>query len=207
MELALTVPGEAEAKAAVEVSAVTFGREFNESLVHQVVVAYLAGGRQGTRAQKNRSAVRGGGAKPWRQKGTGRARAGTIRSPLWRKGGVTFAAQPQDHSQKVNRKMYRGAMCCILSELVRQSRLQVVESFQLDQPKTRDMAAKLKTYDASSDVLIIDAELAENVYLASRNLPKVTAVDVQHIDPVTLIAYEKVIITVAAIKSIEEALA
>ena len=207
MELALTVPGQNENKGAVEVSALTFGREFNEPLVHQVVVAYLAGARQGTRAQKNRAAVSGGGAKPWRQKGTGRARAGTIRSPLWRKGGVTFAAQPQDHSQKVNKKMYRGAMRCILSELVRQERLQVVEDFAVAQPKTRDMVAKLKEFGLSSEVLVIDAELGTNLHLASRNLPKVTAIAAASIDPVTLIGFEKVIITVAALKAIEEMLA
>ncbi|MGU3845348.1 50S ribosomal protein L4, partial [Vibrio diabolicus] len=122
----------------------TFGREFNEALVHQVVVAYAAGARQGTRAQKTRSEVSGGGAKPWRQKGTGRARAGTIRSPIWRTGGVTFAAKPQDHSQKVNKKMYRGAMKSILSELVRQERLIVVDNFSVEAPKTKELVAKLK---------------------------------------------------------------
>ena len=179
---------------ALTVSEATFGREFNESLVHQVVVAYAAGSRQGTRAQKTRSDVSGGGAKPWRQKGTGRARAGTIRSPIWRSGGVTFAARPQDHSQKVNKKMYRGAMKSILSELVRQERLQVVEEFAVSQPKTKELVNKLKDYDMK-DVLIITNEIDENLFLAARNLHKVDVRDVAAIDPVSLIAFDNVIIT------------
>jgi len=202
MEINLSVAG-GEKAAAVQLSDVTFGREFNEALVHQVVVAYLAGARAGTRAQKNRSAVRGGGAKPWRQKGTGRARAGTIRSPLWRKGGVTFAAQPQDHSQKVNRKMYRGAMQCILSELVRQERLIVVEDFKVDAPKTKGLVKKLADYGVS-EALIVTDEVDENLYLSARNLHKVDVRDAQACDPVSLIAFDKVIMTVAAVKKFEE---
>lgn len=148
---------------ALTVSETTFGRDFNEALVHQVVVAYAAGARQGTRAQKTRSDVSGGGAKPWRQKGTGRARAGTIRSPIWRKGGVTFAARPQDHSQKVNKKMYRGALKCILSELVRQDRLMVVESFAVEAPKTKELKAKLAELNID-DALIVTAEVDENLF-------------------------------------------
>ena len=153
MQLALAAPGNAKA-GTVEVSDLTFGKEYNEDLVHQVVVAYLAGGRQGTRAQKTRSEVSGGGAKPWRQKGTGRARAGTIRSPIWRTGGVTFAAKPQDHSQKVNRKMYRAAMRSILSELARQDRLLVVEDFSLSEPKTKALVAKLAEFDLTSALIV-----------------------------------------------------
>ena len=171
-----------DAQSALEVSDTTFGREYNEALVHQVVVAYAAGARQGTRAQKTRSDVRGGGKKPWRQKGTGRARAGTIRSPIWVGGGVTFAARPQDHSQKVNKKMYRGAVRSILSELVRQDRLIVVEKFTVEAPKTKELAAKLKDMDLK-DVLIITEELDENLFLAARNLYKVDVRDVQGIDP------------------------
>ncbi|RMH46603.1 MAG: 50S ribosomal protein L4 [Gammaproteobacteria bacterium] len=206
MELSLTVPGQNGTKGALTVSESAFGREFNEALVHQVVTAYLAGARQGTRAQKNRSAVSGGGKKPWRQKGTGRARAGTIRSPLWRKGGVTFAAKPQDHSQKVNKKMYRGAMASILSELVRQDRLIVVESFSVDAPKTKQLVAKLKEM-ALDDVLIVSHEVDENLYLAARNLHWVDVRDVHGIDPVSLIGFEKVLMTVEAVKKIEEMLA
>ncbi|HAG95231.1 MAG: 50S ribosomal protein L4 [Pseudomonadales bacterium] len=190
----------------VTVSEVAFAKEFNEPLVHQVVTAYMAGARQGSKAQKNRSEVSGGGKKPWRQKGTGRARAGTIRSPIWRSGGVTFAATPRDYSQKVNRKMYRGAMRCILSELVRQDRLVVVEGFDLESPKTKLMAARLKELNAEG-ALVVAGEVSENVYLASRNLPKVAVCDVQAIDPVSLIAHEKVVVTVDALKKLEELLA
>lgn len=195
-----------DAQSALEVSDATFGREFNEALVHQVVVAYAAGARQGTRAQKNRSDVSGGGSKPWRQKGTGRARAGTIRSPIWVGGGVTFAARPQDHSQKVNKKMYRGAVRSILSELVRQDRLIVVENFSVSAPKTQELKAKLKEMELK-DVLIITEELDENLFLAARNLYKVDVRDVQGIDPVSLIAFDKVVVTAAAVKKIEESLA
>lgn len=201
MQLNLASP----AKGTVEVSDVTFAKEFNEDLVHQVVTAYLAGARQGTRAQKNRSAVRGGGAKPWRQKGTGRARAGTIRSPLWRTGGVTFAAQPQDHSQKVNRKMYRAALRSILSELARQERLVVVEEFAVDAPKTKVLASKLKDMGLE-DVLLVTDDVDENLYLSARNLHKVDVRDVAGIDPVSLIAFDKVLLTVPALKKVEEML-
>jgi large subunit ribosomal protein L4 len=195
-----------DANSALEVSEATFGRDFNEALVHQVVVAYGAGARQGSKAQKTRSEVSGGGKKPWRQKGTGRARAGTIRSPIWVGGGRAFAANPQDHGQKVNKKMYRGAIRSILSELVRQDRLVVVEKFGVDAPKTKALIAKLNEYDLN-DVLIVTAEVDENLFLSARNLYKVDVRDVQGIDPVSLIAFEKVLITADAIKQLEEALA
>lgn len=193
-------------KSSVSVSEVTFGREFNESLVHQVVTAYAAGGRQGTKQQKTRSDVSGGGIKPWRQKGTGRARAGTIRSPLWRKGGVIFAARPRDYTQKVNRKMYQGAMRSIFSELIRQERLVVVESFSVEQPRTKALNQKLKDLGIK-DGLIVTEEVDENLYLSSRNLRNVDACDVQAIDPVSLIGYRNIIVTVPALKKIEEMLA
>jgi len=194
------------ATGAVEVSEATFGREFNEALVHQVVTAYAAGARQGSRAQKTRSEVSGGGKKPWRQKGTGRARAGTIRSPIWRSGGVTFAAKPQDHSQKVNKKMYRGAIQSILSELVRQERFVVVENFEVETPKTKALAAKLNEMSLK-DVLIITEEVSENLFLSARNLYKVDVRDAATIDPVSLIAFDKVLVTAGAVKQIEEMLA
>jgi|TARA_R100000005_G_scaffold86619_1_gene55565 large subunit ribosomal protein L4 len=205
VELSVVKPGNAEA-GTVSVSDVAFAREYNEDLVHQVVTAYLAGARQGTRAQKTRSDVSGGGKKPWRQKGTGRARAGTIRSPIWRTGGVTFAARPQDHSQKVNRKMYRAAMRSIMSELARQDRLLVVESMDLEAPKTKLLVKQLGEYGLDN-VLIVTAELGENLYLAARNLHKVDVRDVDGVDPVSLIAYDKVMVTVDAVKKIEEMLA
>ncbi len=204
MELSIVKPGNAEA-GKVSVSDVAFAREYNEELVHQVVTAYLAGARQGTRAQKNRAAVSGGGAKPWRQKGTGRARAGTIRSPIWRSGGVTFAAQPQDHTQKVNRKMYRAALRSIMSELARQDRLVVVESLDIEEPKTKLLVKQLSDYGLDN-VLIIAAEVGENLYLAARNLHKVDVRDVDAVDPVSLIAYDKVMVTVDAVKKFEEML-
>jgi large subunit ribosomal protein L4 len=197
-------PGNAAA-GKVSVSDVAFAREFNEALVHQVVTAFMAGARQGTRAQKNRSDVRGGGKKPWRQKGTGRARAGTIRSPIWRGGGLTFAARPQDHSQKVNRKMYRAAMRSIMSELARQDRLVVVESLDLSEPKTKLLVKQLEGYGLDN-VLIVAAEINENLYLAARNLHKVDVRDVEAVDPVSLIAYDKVMVTVDAVKKFEEML-
>ncbi len=204
MELILTIPGQ-DKSGAVKVSDTAFGREFNESLIHQVVVAYLAGARSGTRAQKNRSDVRGGGRKPWKQKGTGRARSGTINSPIWRSGGVTFAARPQDHSQKVNKKMYRGAIRSILSELVRQERLIVVENFSVETPKTRELLTKLKDLDLS-EVLIVTHSVEENLYLAARNLHKVDVRDVAAIDPVSLIGFDKILMTVEAVKQLEEML-
>jgi len=204
VELSVLKPGNTAA-GTVSVSDVAFAREYNEDLVHQVVTAYMAGARQGTRAQKNRAAVRGGGKKPWRQKGTGRARAGTIRSPIWRSGGVTFAAQPQDHSQKVNRKMYRAALRSIMSELARQDRLMVVESMELEAPKTKLLAKQLSEYGVDN-VLIVSAEVGENLYLAARNLHKVDVRDVDGIDPVSLIGHDKVIVTVDAVKKFEEML-
>lgn len=190
---------------AIEVCERTFGGEFNETLVHQAVVAYMAGGRQGTRAQKTRSEVSGGGKKPWRQKGTGRARAGTIRSPIWRSGGVTFAAKPQDHSQKLNKKMYRAALRSILAELVRTDRLVVVQDFSVEAPKTKELLAKLNGLGLT-DVLIVSDAVDQNLYLAARNLPHVDVRDVQASDPVSLIAYDKVLVTVSAVKKFEELL-
>lgn len=190
---------------AIEVCERTFGAEYNETLVHQAVVAYMAGGRQGTKKQKTRSEVSGGGRKPWRQKGTGRARAGSIRSPIWVGGGATFAARPQDHSQKLNKKMYRAAMRSILAELVRQERLVVVEEFAVDAPKTKGLLTKLDALGLQ-DVLIVSDSVEQNLYLAARNLPHVDVRDVQGSDPVSLIAYDKVLMTVSAIKKFEEML-
>jgi len=204
MELSVIKPGN-ESAGTVSVSDLAFAREYNEDLVHQVVTAFLAGARQGTRAQKNRSDVRGGGKKPWRQKGTGRARAGTIRSPIWRSGGVTFAAQPQDHTKKVNRKMYRAALRSILSELARQERLIVVESMEIEAPKTKLLVKQLGEFGVDN-VLIVSDEIGENLYLAARNLHKVDVRDVDGVDPVSLIAYDKVMVTVDAVKKIEEML-
>lgn len=191
---------------AVELSDVAFGREFNEALVHQVVTAYLAGGRQGSRAQKTRGEVSGGGKKPWRQKGTGRARAGSIRSPIWVGGGRAFAAKPQDWSQKVNRKMYRGAMQCILAELIRQDRLVLVDDISISAPKTKELIAKLKDLNAPK-ALIVTNEIDENLYLAARNIPYVSVLGSTEVDPVSLIAFDKVIMSVAAAKEIEGVLA
>ncbi len=190
----------------IQVSESTFGRKFNESLVHQVVTAYLAKARAGTKAQKSRADAQGGGAKPWAQKGSGRARAGTIRSPLWRGGGVTFAARPRDYSQKVNKKMYRHAMCSILSELVRQDRLVLVESFAVAAPKTKDLLAKLKELDLEN-VLVVSEDPDDNLYLAARNLHHVDVTDVKNVDPVSLIKYDKVLMTVAALHQCEKNLA
>jgi large subunit ribosomal protein L4 len=187
----------------VDVSDTAFGREFNEALVHQVVVSYMAGARQGTKAQKTRSEVNGGGRKPFRQKGTGRARAGTIRSPIWRGGGVTFAAKPMDHSKKVNKKMYHGAMQAILSELVRQERLVVVEDFTIDAPKTKVFSAKLKELELTN-VLIVVEEVDDNLHLGCRNIHNVDVIDVQGVNPVNLIGFKKVLFTVGALKKAEE---
>ena len=206
MELTLTTATGKASKKSVEVSDTNFGSKFNEALVHQAVVAYLAGARAGTRAQKNRSAVRGGGKKPWRQKGTGRARAGTIRSPLWRSGGVTFAAQPQDHSQKLNKKMYRAAMRSILSELVRQERLLVIDDFEMEAPSTKQLAEKLMALGVDKGMLVTK-DLSEGLYLSARNIPHVGICDVDLVDPVSLVRFEKVIITVSAVKQLEETLA
>lgn len=190
----------------LEVADNAFGRAYNESLVHQAVVACLAGARRGTRAQKSRSDVRGGGAKPWRQKGTGRARAGTSSSPLWRQGGVTFAARPQDYSQRLNRKMYRGALRSILSELVRQERLVVVEALGIDEPKTRLLVDRLEQL-GGRDALIVLTEIDTNIALAGRNLPHVDVVGVGEINPVNLLRHDRVVMTAEAVKQIEEWLA
>ena len=189
----------------VDVAESAFGAAFNEALVHQVVTAYLAGARAGTKEQKNRSAVRGGGAKPWRQKGTGRARAGTIRSPIWVGGGRAFAAQPRSHDQKVNKKMYRAALRSVLSELVRQDRLVVVESIELEAPKTKLLAGKLKELELDN-VLILNEAFDEKLFLAARNLPNVGICDAASIDPVVLIRFEKVLVTLPALKLVEERL-
>ena len=190
----------------MDVSDAVFGQDFNETLVHQVVVAYRAAGRAGTHAQKNRSAVSGGGAKPWRQKGTGRARAGTIRSPIWRGGGRTFAATTRDYSQKVNKKAYRAAIRSIFSELVRQGRLVVVEEFAVQAAKTRELLGKLKELDLGN-ALIVHEDPDENLYLAARNLPHIDVVDPDIADPVSLVGFDKVLITVAALRQFEEKLA
>jgi large subunit ribosomal protein L4 len=189
----------------VELADNTFGRDFNEALVHQVVTAYLAGGRSGTKSQKTRSEVRGGGAKPWRQKGTGRARAGTSRSPIWIGGGRTFAAKPRDHQQKVNRKMYRGAMRAMLSELVRQDRLLVTESFTVTAPKTRELVGSLKDLGLDSVLIVVEA-FDEALLLAARNLHRVTVVEADAVDPVSLARHEKVLMTVAAARMLEGSL-
>ena len=206
MELKLTTAtGKASTKN-IEVSDANFSRDFNEALVHQAVTAYLAGARSGTRAHKNRSDVKGGGKKPWKQKGTGRARAGTIRSPIWRGGGQTFAARPQDWSQKINKKMYRAAIQSILSELVRQERLLVVDSFALDAPKTKDLTVKLNKLGVTN-VMIMTEEMNDNLYLSSRNLHNVGICDANNVDPVSLIRFEKIIMTAEAVKKVEEMLA
>ena len=192
-------------KKKVSVSDDAFAASFNEPLVHQLVVSYMASARAGTKAQKSRSAVSGGGAKPWRQKGTGRARAGTIRSPIWVGGGRTFAAQPRDHDQKVNKKMYRAALRSMLSELVRQDRLVIVKELELEAPKTKLMATKLKELDLDN-VLILNEAFDEKVFLAARNLPNVGICDVASMDPVVLIRFEKVLVTLPALKLIEERL-
>lgn len=193
-------------KKKVDLSEAIFACDFNEPLVHQVVTAFLAAGRAGTQAQKTRAEIRGGGAKPFNQKGGGRARAGTIRSPLWRKGGVIFAAKPRSYEQKVNKKMYRGAVRSILSELIRLDRLMVVEAFELETSKTKDLLKKLSDMNADENVLIIADAISEQLYLASRNLPYVDVRDVAAVDPVALIGMEKVIITVDALKRFEELL-
>jgi large subunit ribosomal protein L4 len=190
----------------VSVSDAAFGVEFNETLVHQLVVSFMSAARAGTVAQKTRSEVRGGGAKPFRQKGTGRARAGTIRSPLWRSGGVTFAAQPRDYSKKLNKKMYRAGMCSIVSELVRQDRLMVVEDLTVAEPKTKLMAAKLAELGVSQALMLTDG-LDTNLYLAARNIPNLMVMDVSIVDPLSLVRFDKVVIDQAALKKLEERLA
>ena len=188
---------------AIEVSDATFGGEFNETLVHQAVVAYMAGGRQGTKGQKSRSDVSGGGKRPWRQKGTGRARAGTTRGPIWRGGGVTFAASTRNHDQKLNKKMYRAGMASIFSQLAREGRLAVVDSLKVESPKTKQLAAKFKAMNLDS-VLVIADEVDENLYLASRNLVNILIVEPRYADPVSLVHYKKVLVTKAAVDKLKE---
>jgi large subunit ribosomal protein L4 len=201
----LAIQGKSKASS-LEVSDSAFDAAYNESLVHQVVTAHLAGARAGTKAQKNRSDARGGGAKPWRQKGTGRARAGTIRSPIWVGGGRTFAARPRDHSQKVNRKMYRQAMRSMLSELARQERLVVVDDLGIDSPKTKALVDRLSGLGLDN-VLILVPEYTTDVCLAARNLPWADVLDLREMNPVSLIRFDKVLITVDAVKKLEEQLA
>lgn len=188
-----------------EVAEAVFGREFNEPLVHQLIVAYMAAGRSGTKAQKTRAEVRGGGAKPWRQKGTGKARAGTSRSPLWRGGGVVFAARPRNYKQKLNKKMYRGAMCSIFSELLRQGRLVATEEIEVAEPKTKLLLEKIKGMNFSRGVFIAD-NINTNLYLAARNVPSLEVCDVENISPVSLVASDKVIVTNGALKKLEATL-
>ena len=192
-------------KETITVSDAVFGLEYKESLIHQLVTAYMAAGRAGTVAQKNRSAVRGGGAKPWNQKGTGRARAGTSRSPLWRSGGATFAAQPRDYTQKLNKKMYRTGIRSMLSELNRQQRLIVVDDITVDAPKTKQMAAKLADLGVSKTLIVTETG-DESLYLSARNLPNVEVTDVSGMNPVNLARYDHVVVTVGAVRAIEEAL-
>ena len=189
----------------VEVADSAFGADFNEPLVHQVVTAFLAGNRAGTKAQKNRASARGGGAKPWRQKGTGSARAGTIRSPIWVGGGRAFAAKPRDYSQKVNKKMYRAALRSVFSELIRQDRLIIIDTIEMEKPQTKGLLTKLKKLGADN-VLIINELFDENIFLSARNLPNVGVCDVSSIDPVVLLRFKQVLVTVAALKLIEERL-
>jgi len=191
----------------VSVSERVFGADWNEGLVHQIVTAYLAGGRQGTSAQKTRSEVRGGGAKPWRQKGTGRARAGTSRGPIWTGGGVTFAAKTRDYTQKVNKKMYAGAIRSILSKAAADGTLVVVDAFEMSEPRTRGMVSRLGELGVEGRVLILVDEVEENVWLASRNLPHVHLLDVDGVDPVSLVRHPRIVVTTAAIKRLEERLA
>lgn len=206
MATQLKIVGGKAAAGSLEVSEKAFGRDFNEALVHQVVTAYMAAGRAGTKRQKSRAEVRGGGIKPWKQKGGGRARAGSIRSPIWVGGGRAFAARPRDYSQKVNRKMYQGAMRAMLSELARLERLVVVESLALEAPKTRLLAAKLEEFGVG-DVLILVEAYDEKLDLASRNLPGVAVLPVAAIDPRSLLAHEHVLATVGAVRMLEERLA
>jgi large subunit ribosomal protein L4 len=189
----------------VSVSDDAFAASFNEALVHQLVVSYMAGARAGSKAQKTRSQVSGGGAKPWRQKGTGRARAGTIRSPIWRSGGVTFAATPRDYSQKLNKKMYRVGMRSLVSELVRQDRLILIDKLGVTEPKTRQMQARLEELGVNDALLLTDG-LDSAVYLAARNIPNIQVMDISIVDPVSLLQQEKVVIDEAALKKLEERL-
>lgn len=188
----------------VMVADAVFGADFNETLVHQVVTSFLSGARAGTKAQKTRSEVSGGGVKPWKQKGTGRARAGTIRSPIWRKGGVTFAAKPRDFDKKVNRKMYRAAVCSILSELARQERLSAVENFVLSEINTKAFLSRLKELNVGLDVLLVLANVEPNLYLSARNVPRVTVIDVKAIDPVLLLRHEHVVVDKVSLEMMNE---
>ncbi len=206
MELNIVIPGQSDSQGVVEVSDAVFDYKFNEALIHQVVTAYRAGSRAGTHAQKTRSEVSGGGAKPWRQKGTGNARAGTIRSPLWRGGGVTFAAKNRDYSQKVNKKMYKGALKSIVSELLRQERLVVVESLSLEAPKTKLLKSLLESMNLSN-VLLVTETVNTELYLAARNLVNVNAIDVNAINPVDLLKYNTVVMTKVALQQLGERLA
>jgi large subunit ribosomal protein L4 len=206
MELSLQTITDTNQAGYINVADNIFGVEFKPALIHQVVTAYMNAARAGTKAQKTRAEVSGGGSKPWRQKGTGRARAGTSRSPIWRGGGIVFAAVPRDHSQKINRKMYRGALRSILSELLRQERLIVVDSFSLSAPKTKELNQKLKTL-GDIKIAIITHDVDETLYLAARNLSKIMLLTVDEVGPVSLIGADKVIITVAAMKQLEEVLA
>lgn len=196
-----------DTKQSLEVSDDIFGQEFKEGMIHQVVTAYLAGARAGTHAQKTRAEVRGGGKKPWKQKGSGRARAGTIRSPLWRSGGVIFAAKPRDYSQKVNKKMYRGAIRSILSELVRTDALIVVDTLEVAEAKTKLIIEKFNKLNLKQDLLIVVDEIDVNLYFAARNIPNVEVIDARSLDPVSLLKYEQVLMTAKAVKQIEEQLA
>jgi large subunit ribosomal protein L4 len=189
----------------IEFSDAAFGRAYNEALVHQVVTAYMAGGRAGTKRQKSRAEVRGGGKKPWSQKGTGQARAGSIRSPLWVGGGRTFAARPRDFSQKVNRKMYRAAMQSMVSELIRQDRLVAVESLELKEPRTKLLIAKLKEFGLTRALILVEA-FEEKLFLAARNVPYVDVMAVASLDPVSLVRHDKVLATVGALKLLEQRL-
>jgi len=201
MELKLHKDGK-KTTGKMKVADAVFSAEFNEPLIHQVVTAYMAGARAGTKKQKNRAAVRGGGRKPFRQKGLGRARAGTIRSPIWRGGGVTFAAKNRDFSQKVNRKMYRGAMRSILSELIRQDRLVVIDDLAVADPKTKPFIEKLKAMKLD-EVLIVTDEISDNLFLASRNVPRVDVIDTDEINPFMLIGFDKVLMTKSALEKVE----
>jgi len=207
MEIGLYTPEHTGTASVIGVSETVFAKKFNEPLIHQVITAYLARGRAGTRAQKNRARVSGGGSKPWRQKGTGRARAGTIRSPLWRGGGVTFAAQPVDYNQKINKKMYRGAVCSILSELLRRERLKVIDQFTVSSHKTRDLMTQLRTLNLvpseKNSILIVTEEVETTLNLASRNLAHISVCSAKSVDPLSLMKAEQVLMTVTALKSIE----
>lgn len=206
MDITLTTASGRKSKSVLKVSDLAFASDFNEPLVHQVVTAYMAGARTGAHAQKTRSQVRGGGSKPWRQKGTGRARAGSIRSPLWRGGGKIFAAVPRDYSQKVNRKMHRAAFRSILSELLRQERLVVVEDLKIDEIKTRVLVEQLKALAGADSVLVVTETADDKLWLSARNVPHVGVTDAASVDPVSLIRFEKVVMTSAAVKKLEEQL-